>query len=101
MPNHRSLRKTTRALRIPIKRVLRYALVDLDDARLTTVLKALLYQINPATRVGTLEWICTVIEAEGEEAQKSGNNDLAGKLYHAADKVFDALTAISESSEGV
>ena len=98
---HRDLLRTTAILRIPIRRALTAALVDLEDARLTIVLKALIYQITPSVRYGTLSWICTVVTTEASEARRTGNNDLANKLYSVANEVFDALSAISESDEGV
>jgi len=98
MPNHRDLLPTTAVLRIPIKRALRSALVGLEDARLTAVVYGLLRQIEPGVRFGTLGWICEVVTAEASEARRLGQNDLADKLYFAADEVFDALQTLSASN---
>jgi hypothetical protein len=98
MPIHRDLLPTTAVLRIPIRRALTVALVDLEDVHLTTVLKALLYQITPSVRFGTLGWVCEVVVVEAEAARQSGKNDLADKLYYAANEVFAVLQVLSESN---
>ena len=101
MAIHRDLLTTTAVLRVPIRRALAAVLVDLEDVYLTTVLEALLYQITPSVRYGTLGWVCEVVVVEAEAARQSGKNDLADKLYYAANEVFAALQVLSESDEGV